>query len=555
MTHSPSSTNDDSNDGSGSGHPATVVPFPISDDERARRLKVEVERLARLPTVEWMFYLDGSAEKHGITKTVLKQMVEAVIKEAEKKAREDRGELRRREDRAEKKRATDKRDEERKEREFRRDEERSRRETERARKEAEKIEREQEAKRVKREVVFVEIADLPKLTHEVRLKEAAKRLGEDFEFLVEEFEVYYAARTIPEDLEPWPEPVDTAELLAEIEAKFRRYMVASDAIVTASVLYAPFTYVVEVATRAPKLVYTFPTKEAGKSTALHVQRRMVQRPYPAIEVTGAVLYRIIDRLRPTLCLDEADSLFHRRTVLAHIINESWSNSGTKIPRTGPHGEILEFDPYGAQIISMRGLNMPDTTLSRSIICTIWPKLPSEVVEEFTYQDDDEFKTIRRKLARWMVDNAVALRDAKPVFPPGFNNRIRINWKMLFAIADLAGGRWPKRARNAAIELETDRDEPSEVIRLFRDLRDIWGKAEERTSESLCVALAEYSEEWADFRGKGPISPVRLAALLRPFGIRPVHNLRKGRRAGDKNPGGYRRAQFENAWARLLQKPT
>src|SRR5262249_6320614 len=80
----------------------TVVPFPQSDEERARRLKIEVERLARLPTVEWMFYLDGVAEKHDIDKAALKQMIEAIIREAEKKAREDRGELRRREDRAEK---------------------------------------------------------------------------------------------------------------------------------------------------------------------------------------------------------------------------------------------------------------------------------------------------------------------------------------------------------------------------------------------------------------------------------------------------------------------
>ena len=205
---------------------------------------------------------------------------------------------------------------------------------------------------------------------------------------------------------------------------------------------------------------------------------------------------------------------------------------------------------------MKGLShMPDTTQSRCIVCVIWPKLASERVDAFTYRDDDEFKTIRRKLARWVVDNAVALRDAKPVFPPGFNNRIRNNWGMLLAIGDLAGGGWPKRVRNAALELETGRDEPSETIRLFAGLRDIWGKAEERTSESLCAALAEYSEEWADFRGKGPISPIQLAAVLRPFGIRPVHNLRKGRRAGDRNPGGYRRAQFEDAWARLLQKPT
>jgi hypothetical protein len=501
----------------------TVVPFPQSDEERARRLKIEVDRLAQLSTVEWMLYVttESYAAKYGVDCATLKRMVEAVVKENEKKHRAEQVEQRRIEARAERK-------QEREDQRVRRD---CKEETTLSRKEIE-----------------------PKLTHEVRLKEAAKRLSEDFEFLVEEFEVYFAARTIPEDLEPWPEPVDTAELLAAIEAKFRRYVVASDAIVVASVLFAPFTYVVEVATHAPKLLFTFPLKDAGKSTALQVLRRMVQRPYVAVEATGAATYRIIDRLRPTLLFEEADMLF-RRTLFVHILNASWANDGSKVPRVGLGGKVEEFDCYGAQVISMKGMRMPDTTLSRCIVCLIWPKLASEVVEEFTYRDDDEFKVIRRKLARCVVDNAVILRDAEPDFPPGFNNRVRMNWKMLLAIADLAGGKWPKRVRNAALELEAGRDEPSEDIRLFAALRDVWGKAEERTSESLCAALVAHpSGEGADFRGKGPLGPVQLAALLRPFGIKPIHGLHPTGRS-TLTRGGYRYAQFENPWARLLQKPT
>jgi hypothetical protein len=43
-------------------------PTEITPEERARRLQVEVERLARQSTVEWMFWLDGVAEQHGIDK-------------------------------------------------------------------------------------------------------------------------------------------------------------------------------------------------------------------------------------------------------------------------------------------------------------------------------------------------------------------------------------------------------------------------------------------------------------------------------------------------------
>ena len=130
-----------------------------------------------------------------------------------------------------------------------------------------------------------------------------------FEILIEEFEVFFAARSIPEELEPWPDPVDTAELLAAIEAKFRRYVVVTDAIAAATALWVAFTYIVEIAVHAPKLLFHFPEKDAGKSTALGVLRWMVQRPYAAVEATGAAVYRIVDRLKPTLLLDEADTLF------------------------------------------------------------------------------------------------------------------------------------------------------------------------------------------------------------------------------------------------------
>ena len=527
---------------------------PISPEEQALRLKTDVEDLRLKSPTEQIYWLPDYAKRHGIAETKLEQMIEAETKRALAQQRQEQEAARRREQREKEKARQEKvtakekrQDDDRQDRKARQDA----RDQEKARKETERLDRE----RKKREAVFAEIADLPKLTHEARLKEAAIRLGEDFELLLEEFEVFLAARTIPEDLEPWPDPVNTAELLGAIEAKFRRYVVATDAIVTASVLWAAFTYVVEVATHAPKLVFTFPEKDAGKSLAQDVLRWVVLRPYAALEATGAAVYRIVDRLRPTLLLDEADTIFARRNVLAHIINDSWSNSGRKVPRVGAGGRIEEFDVYGAQLISMKGLRMPDTVLSRSIVCLIWPKLASEVVEEFGYQDDEEFKTIRRKLARWAIDNAVGLRDAKPDFPPGFNNRVRVNWKMLLAIAELAGGEWPKRARSAALELEVDRDEPSEAVRLFQALRDVWGSAEERTSENLCKALAEHpSGEYADFRAKGPIGPHQLAALLRPFGIRPIHNLHPTGRS-NKNQGGYRRAQFENAWARLLQKPS
>jgi hypothetical protein len=139
----------------------------------------------------------------------------------------------------------------------------------------------------------------------------------------------------------------------------------------ATALWVLFTYLVEIAVYAPKLLFTFPERDAGKSTALHVLRWMVQRPYLAVEATGAAAYRIADRLRCTFLLDEADTLFGRSTVLAHIVNESWTNSGAKFPARGR--VVRSWSSMSPRAISMKGSNMSDTTLSRCIICMIWPK--------------------------------------------------------------------------------------------------------------------------------------------------------------------------------------
>ena len=80
---------------------------------------------------------------------------------------------------------------------------------------------------------------------------------------------------------------------------------------------------------------------------------------------------------------------------------------------------------------------------------MWPKKPDEKAEDFAYADDPEFSTIRRKLAWWASDNVRIIKDLKPPQPPGFNNRLSANWKLLLQIAQHAGGGWPEQARRSA----------------------------------------------------------------------------------------------------------
>jgi hypothetical protein len=85
-----------------------------------------------------------------------------------------------------------------------------------------------------------------------------------------------------------------------------------------------------------------------------------------------------------------------------------------------------------------------------------------------------------------------------------------------------------------------------VLAAFHDLFARQGEL--LTSEAVESALhADPSGEWADFRGKGPITKRQIAVLLEPYGIRPGVIHPRGRRA-DR---GYRRTQFEQAFRHYL----
>jgi len=510
----------------------------IAPEERARRLKVEVERLAGLPAVERLFYIesDGVAQKHGVSRAVLKEMVEATIRANEKKAREDKAEDRQRIRRVEKNKVTA-------QRELAREQAKQKREQDQADKEAER-------KRKERKKAFEAIGKLPVLAHEARLAEHSKRSGEDLDFLRDEFAAYYVPADIDtKPIEPWDQPVDTHTLLIELMAQLRRFVVVQDDVAIAITLWILFSWVHEVAVHSPLLVATSAEPDSGKSTLLGVLGFLVPRPYSVVELTGTNIYRIVDLKNRTLLIDEADQLFRRKAALAEIINAGWTRGSARIPRI-VHGVIHEFDAFCPKVIGMLGLNLPSTMASRAIVCMLWPKLPSEQVADFRHVDDDDFTTLRRKLMRWAADNAVLLKDATPVVPPGFSNRVTANWCLLLAIADVAGGLWPEWARAAAVKLSHKRHQPSERLRLLAALHPLLATREQITSAELVeLLIADPDGEWAEFRGRGPITQRQVAALLAGFEIFPV--VLHPTKQASLSRRGYRRSQFGDLFARFL----
>jgi hypothetical protein len=248
-----------------------------------------------------------------------------------------------------------------------------------------------------------------------------------------------------------------------------------------------------------------------------------------------------------LIVDEADKLFARKNDLLHIVNYGWTRGG-KVPRI-VSGFPREFDVFCPKIIGMKGLNVPDTLASRGVIVKMWPKLDDEKVDDFSYCDNEAFETLRRKAARWARDHGDKVAATQPAMPIGFGNRTGANWKILFAIAELAG--CIKQAHAAAVAVVAKRrGQLSEGVRLLAAIREVLDSRVTITSAELVEKLvADESAEWSEFRGRGQITQRQVAVLLDQYDINPgvIHPTGRSTVAAR----GYRAEWFADAFAKYL----
>jgi Protein of unknown function (DUF3631) len=134
------------------------------------------------------------------------------------------------------------------------------------------------------------------------------------------------------------------------------------------------------------------------------------------------------------------------------------------------------------------------------------------------------------------------------------NRPAMNWRPLYAVAELAGGDWPERARKAAeaaAQARSDHDIKAELIIDIQTVMDADPPAADWPSELVADQLAKMQgRPWAEFgKSQKPITQNAVARLLKPFGIAPDYIGAEKSRCR-----GYRRSQFEEVFAAYAPSP-
>lgn len=345
---------------------------------------------------------------------------------------------------------------------------------------------------------------------------------------------------------PWP----LDQLLRNLEELIARYVVLpGEHERVAVVLWIVHTWVFEKFETTPYLAITSPEKQSGKTRFLTVLQHLVARPWVAVLPSEAVVFRKIEASKPTLLLDEVDTIFGPKAGehegLRALLNAGFQ-SGAAVPRcVGKGFTIQDFAVYCPKALAGIG-DLPDTVADRSIQIRMRRRARYEMVERFRRRDAlSATAPILAQVQRWA---ATCKFGDDPRVPDELSDRAADAWEPLLAIADAAAHGWPEKARAAAIALSGPpaESELSLGVRLLTDARGVWREGEPNLfTRTLCERLNALDESlWGSWsEGKG-IDPRALSKHFRRYGVRS-----RDVRVGAENAKGYRRADLVDLWFR------
>jgi len=355
-----------------------------------------------------------------------------------------------------------------------------------------------------------------------------------------------------DDVEPAAEPQDAAALLAELVAILERHLVLPPGAAIVAASWIMHTWTLDGAYFTPRLVIKSPTKRCGKSLLLEVLDALAARAIKADNITSAVLYRAIEKHRPTLLVDEADSFLPDNEELRGVLNAGFRYDGLVLRCEGDELEPRAFKCFGAVAIAAIG-PLPGTLADRALTVAMARKGRGERVSRFDRRARTRLAPLRPRLARWAKDALEELRDATPEMPEALNDRQRDISEPLVAIADQAGGEWPEKVRAAILKLCGASNEDGD--RRERLLAAVWEAFEAEGKDFLSLhdlvkhLLEDDSSdpEWGEAaKGDKPITSVWLARWLKPFGLTSTRPSSEGVR-----PRGYDRKDVEKVVAKYL----
>ena len=342
---------------------------------------------------------------------------------------------------------------------------------------------------------------------------------------------------------------------------------------TAAVLWVVHCYVIASAFIAAYLRIKSAAEESGKTTFLEVLHALLRsHAINAVSVSPSAVFRMRDKVGPVaLLLDESDNTLAKRQDegardLVAIVNAGYRRSATVLRSEGRSFEPKAFKAFGPAAIAGIGQLEP-TTESRCIPIVLSRKPRGSLERWISFLVEADASEIADQLEAWATPEVVDyLTKQSPEYPPQLRDRHVEVWWNLFAIADMAGGPWPQRARDAAVALHIGQDDESTYslgVLLLAHIKAAFEEAQAdrlSTAELLNLLVSNEEGPWAKFwaaevkrdgapQGAASDLARKLRGFEKPDGkpIKP-HPIKL---PDGSVPRGYYREDFESAWGIYL----
>jgi hypothetical protein len=294
------------------------------------------------------------------------------------------------------------------------------------------------------------------------------------------------------------------------------------------------TWAFQTAHTTPYIYVHSPEKQSGKSLLVEVLGSIVRNPMKAIDVTGPVLFRAIDKLSPTVLLDEADAVWsgRRNEGLRGIVNGGYKQGGHvwRLSR----GEPVKYDTFCPKLLA--GIHngcLPDTILDRCIPVVLRRKPVAEGIAPFyVFELGQLIEDLLGEIEGWVVEHAEALASYRQPMVSGLSDReAEIAWPLL-AIAAQFGAAESMAVAIAGLiadyhESMPETDKALETVRCIAEAFEETGRRKLHTEEILAAGGMDSTQ------GK------LLSTYLDRYDIHP-RNVRIGNRVAK----GYTFEQFE-----------
>ena len=357
------------------------------------------------------------------------------------------------------------------------------------------------------------------------------------------------------DVPPPGDGPNGAALLDKIERFLRRFVAyPSEHAAIAHTLWIAHTHLMDRWESTPRIAFLSPEPGSGKSRCLEVTEPLVPRPVHAVNTTPAYLFRKVSDPdgAPTILFDEIDTVFGPKAKdnedVRGMLNAGHRRGATagRCVVKGKQVETEELPAYCA--VALAGLNdLPDTIMTRSVVVRMRRRAPGERVEPWRLRlNGPEAEVLHDELREWAMHAAHAVEW--PDMPPGIEDRNADVWEALLAVADVARGSWPERARRSAVALVADSmaGAPSIGVLLLRDLRHVFADHDKLPTDAILSALHGMDESpWADLRGK-PVDSRWLSRQLSKYDVKS-----KNLRLDGRVVKGYDAADLADPWSRYV----